>query len=294
MKRTSVTVFIFFLFMSAASSALAQDVELIFSHKLHAQDVGAGCTDCHATAQTSSLPADNLLPSMQTCYTCHDEDTECIVCHKDPDNAIAYPRIATYISSFPHAKHVENNVECETCHAGVATSADIMDKHLPSMMQCQACHSDIEQVSYCFTCHAEGMDLRPVDHRMDWTMAHGTASHLESNDCKSCHSESQCLQCHQQDNLDRKAHPLNFVNSHPVFARANSDQCYPCHEEQAFCIDCHRQELIMPRNHSMAGWSNLKTGGRHAREAKMDLDNCLACHNQTSVEPVCAQCHQAK
>ena len=78
-------IFILGLFFIGMLSYLlfAQDVELIFSHKYHAEEVEAECTDCH-NAGESALAADNLLPNMETCYNCHDEDAECTVCHKDP------------------------------------------------------------------------------------------------------------------------------------------------------------------------------------------------------------------
>ena len=280
------------IFVSGATKA--QEVELLFSHKLHAEDVEASCTDCHAAADTSSLSSHNLLPDMDTCYNCHDTDAECSLCHKDPDNAVAYPRITTYIAKFPHVKHVSQEIECSTCHANVAKSDNIFDSHLPTMSSCVTCHSDVEKIEYCFDCHASQEDLKPVDHKLDWTKAHGPASHIDESNCEMCHSDNQCLECHQQDNLDRKVHPLNYRNNHSLFAKGNKDNCYTCHEELSFCSDCHRQELVLPRNHSSAGWSNLNNGGGHARAAKLDLDDCLSCHNDSNGEPICAQCHQAK
>ena len=293
MKRTSILLFAVIFILTFASFVTSQDVEIKFSHNFHVQDVEAECLACHALAEESVNAADNLLPDMETCYNCHDEDTECSTCHKDPDNAVEYPRIAAYISKFPHAKHLAQEIDCATCHSGVEKSENILDAHLPSMDTCQSCHQDIEKDSYCIDCHSPKKDLQPLDHKMDWAKAHGVSSQL-TQDCKKCHTENQCLDCHQGDNLDRKVHPLNFINNHSLSAKGNKDNCYTCHEELSFCSDCHRQELILPRSHSTAGWSNSKTGGRHAREAKMDLDQCLSCHNDTVSEPICVQCHQAK
>ena len=94
------------------------------------------------------------------------------------------------------------------------------------------------------------------------------------------------------DNLDRKVHPLNYVNNHGMYAKGNKDNCYTCHEEQAFCVDCHQKRMVMPRSHSTANWSNTTTGGGHARAAKLDLDNCLSCHSDAQGDPVCVLCHQ--
>lgn len=288
--KKPIIIFVFISLLSTSYVA-SQDVELIFSHKLHAEDVEAGCTDCHQTAGESEQPSDNLLPTMETCYTCHDEDTDCGLCHKDPDNAVVYPRITEYIWKFSHAKHANQDVECTVCHVGVESSSNIFDRHLPSMAACQECHNNLEQDNYCQMCHSKGENLVPLDHRLDWVTAHGISSQLEKNSCEQCHAEKQCLDCHDKDNLDHKVHPLNFVNNHSIQAKNKNEQCYTCHEEQASCVECHRSQLVMPRNHSTAAWTNASTGGRHARQAKMDLDNCLSCHNDNYTSPICAECH---
>jgi len=271
-------------------NAWAQESDLIFSHKLHAVEVEAACSDCHQMADTSRTAFQNLLPDMETCYNCHDQDAACTMCHKDPDNAEPYPRITNYIAKFPHLNHVSQNLECSTCHSGIESSETVFDKHLPAMNTCISCHNEIEQVDYCYTCHGAHKDLQPSNHRLDWTKIHGMASQTD-DDCKMCHSDNQCLDCHQKDNLDRKVHRLNFRNNHGILARGNKENCYTCHEELSFCVDCHRQEMVMPRTHASAGWSNTSTGGRHARAAQQDLDSCISCHNENISEPICMQCH---
>jgi hypothetical protein len=293
MKQISHILLSFIVTLLLISFGYAQKADLIFSHSFHVIDVEAECIACHSLAEESAMSSDNLLPDMEACYQCHDEDSECTLCHKDPDNAIAYPRITSYISNFPHATHIANGAECSSCHTGVKDSENISDSHLPSMVKCQTCHDDLEKANYCIDCHAASEDLRPTDHKMDWSKSHGMSSQLVQ-DCKSCHSENQCLDCHQGDNLDRKVHPLNFVHNHSLSAKGNKDNCYTCHEELSFCSDCHRQELVLPRSHNSAGWSNLSNGGRHARDARMDLDSCQSCHSDTNGEPICAQCHGPK
>ena len=284
----SLTICTLFLI---SSITMSQDLDLIFSHKFHAEEVGAGCTDCHAAADTSTKSTQNLLPDMQSCYNCHDEETACTLCHKDPDNASAYPRITSYIAKFPHALHISNNIKCSKCHADVEKSSNIMDRHLPPMATCVDCHSDLQQIDYCITCHSAGEDLKPLNHRLDWKKAHGIVSYNQENECSMCHDKNQCLNCHQKDNLNHIVHPLNFRNNHALYARGNKDNCYTCHEDLAFCVDCHQAEFVLPRTHANAGWANPNTGGKHAREALLDLDSCLSCHSESNTEPICADCH---
>ncbi len=291
MKKIVFVILGLFIVLSISYILMAQDVELIFSHKYHAKEVEAACEDCHAASE-SALPTDNLLPDMESCYNCHDEDAECSLCHKDPDNAVVYPRIRDYIAKFPHSKHTTQGLTCEKCHAGVAESDNIMEKHLPNMANCTECHDQLAQENYCFVCHDKGEDLKPGDHNLGWKKEHGLASTAADNSCKSCHLDNMCLDCHRGDNLDREVHPLNFVNNHGLQAKGNKDNCYTCHEELSFCVDCHRQRMVMPRNHSTANWSNTSTGGGHARAAKLDMDSCISCHSDAAGDPVCVQCHQ--
>lgn len=293
MKRSILLIFTIIVSLSIMGM-VKKEPGIKFSHKYHAEEVGAECETCHAAAESSSA-ADNLIPDHETCFTCHDEDdTACGYCHINEDDPSGVTHITDYIAKFPHAKHIANEVQCVTCHVGIEKSNSAAEQHLPSMALCQTCHMDMERENYCVDCHNAGEKLTPMDHKLDWLQAHGLSSQLNEDNCKMCHNEKQCLDCHANDNLDRTVHPLNFINNHAIEAKNKTENCYTCHEELESCITCHRDQLVMPRSHSAAGWSNLTNGGRHARQAEMDLDNCLACHNDNYGEPICAQCHVAE
>lgn len=272
----------------------AQNTGLIFSHKLHSETVGAACTDCHAAVSESALPADNLLPDMEVCYTCHDREAECSLCHSDPDNMVAEPRIADYIARFPHAKHINEKTKCETCHAGIAASEKVAEQHLPGMATCSGCHDDLAKPGYCYDCHAKGETLTPATHRLDWSRSHGVQMQADKEECKLCHEENYCAVCHKRGNLDRRAHPLNFINNHGLLARGNKQECVACHEEADFCASCHRSQMVMPRSHASAAWATRRSGGAHARAARTQLEECIICHSEATSEPVCSQCHAGK
>jgi len=291
MKRTVIVLLTLTFLIAITYLLMAQQVELIFSHKYHAEEVEAACTDCHNAVESANA-SDNLLPSMETCYNCHDEDdTECTVCHKDPDNAIVYPRITSYIAKFPHSKHITDKLTCEKCHLKISVSENVLEKHLPKMATCVECHTEKSQDNYCYICHNKGEDLEPADHKSAWKESHGFTAQTEEESCNSCHTKESCLDCHSNDNLDHKAHPLNYANNHGLYAKGNKDNCYTCHEELSFCVDCHQKRMVIPRNHSFANWSNTTTGGGHSRAAKLDLDSCLSCHSDTQGDPVCVVCH---
>jgi len=286
-------LFIITVLAVACAWAQAPTDSLIFSHKLHMEG-GAECSACHAKAETSAEPADNLLPDMDTCYNCHDKEAECTMCHTKPDEAGSYPRYTNHIALFPHSKHVGEKTPCTSCHAGIADKARVGKTHLPGMKKCSSCHNDLDKPDYCYDCHSRTEKLKPADHTLDWRRGHGAVKLAAKDNCQLCHSDNSCLQCHQGDNLDRQVHPLNFRFSHGMKARGDKENCYTCHQDQNYCQDCHRQEMVMPRNHASAGWANKKTGGSHRRAAAMDLDNCVACHNDRNGDPICAECHKAQ
>jgi len=292
MRETILKSFISFITLLIIHDfAAAQKIDLIFSHKFHyEQDLG--CADCHPAADTSQLASDNLLPGKKTCFNCH-EEKECQLCHRNPAEATFYPRIIDYIAFFPHQKHVTpEKPNCGTCHAGVECSQNILERHLPKMTSCTHCHDDRANPDYCNFCHQPKEDLLPFDHRhADWQQQHGLASQTDLIACVVCHTTNACIECHQGDNLDRKVHRLNYRFQHGLMARGNKTTCITCHEEAAFCNACHRNQMVYPRSHATANWSNRTTGGRHAHAAKLDLDICISCHAASKTEPVCVQCH---
>ena len=275
------------------SAVQAQISELKFSHKLHSESVGAACTDCHNAAE-SALANDNLLPDMESCYTCHDREAECSLCHTDVDNAKAEPLITSYVAKFPHVKHISDKTTCESCHSGIAASTTVAGKHLPGMITCSGCHDDMAKPGYCYDCHAKGEKLKPATHTLDWPKAHGVKMQTAKEECKMCHTDDQCIVCHKKGNLDRSAHPLNYINNHGLAAKGNKEQCLTCHDDQGYCVSCHQSQMVMPRSHAAAAWSNPATGGRHARAARADMDECTVCHSDVASEPICIQCHAAK
>jgi len=293
MKRILICAALTALALLRIPAAEAQVSELKFSHRLHSEAVGAACTDCHNAAE-SALATDNLLPDMESCYTCHDREAECGLCHSDVDNAKAEPRISAYIAKFPHARHISDKMTCESCHTGIAASETVAAVHLPGMAKCSSCHDDLAKPGYCYDCHAGGENLEPATHTLDWPKAHGVQMHTDKDECKLCHTDNQCIDCHKKGNLDRQAHPLNYINNHGLAAKGNKEQCLTCHEDESYCVSCHQAQMVMPRSHARAAWSNTTTGGAHARAARADMDECTVCHSDAASQPICIQCHAAQ
>ncbi len=263
----------------------AAQVGIIFSHKLHTQEAGAACRDCHGEGG-------RILPAKTSCYVCHEQDsTACGLCHTDPKHPTGYPR-RSVIANFSHEVHAEKGIGCDRCHKGVETAVTSAERHMPLMADCQSCHPFSEGAEYCRLCHASGERLLPEDHRLDLRHGHAAAARVEALSCRRCHSESKCLSCHRRDNLDRRVHPLNYLRTHGRESLAKRDDCLSCHDDQRDCVACHREQMVMPRAHHTAGWSNRTNGGLHAKQGRLDLEHCSACHS--GAQPICRECHHAK
>ena len=295
-KRWIILLFIIFAF---ATCLQAQKKDrIIFSHKFHVQKQGIGCLVCHQKVTKSSHSTDVLVPDMQTCYNCHDEDeTPCSTCHTNPDEPGIAPRLKNFKSRFPHKLHInKERTNCLNCHKGVENDTTVGSFHLPAKEYCNTCHqgADVAQNrKQCLTCHKRNMNFIPVTHRVNWTKDHGVVEQMNAGSCTHCHQKSYCINCHEGDNLDHKVHPLNFKMTHGLLAKGNKENCLTCHQEQAFCVDCHRSEDVMPKSHAFPNWSNriAGDGGEHARQAEIDFDTCLSCHNDAYADVVCTTCH---
>jgi len=199
MKKKLIVLIVLVCIVS--SRAQAPMDTLIFSHRLHSE-VEAGCSVCHAQADSSLQPSDNLLPEMETCCGCHDRETACTLCHSNPDHAGGYARSLRYIARFPHSRHRSEKITCVSCHQGIETKEKSGGRHLPSMESCRQCHQDLEKPDFCCDCHAKVENLRPADHGPDWRKGHGMIQTADKDSCSLCHGVNQCLPCHQQKRLD--------------------------------------------------------------------------------------------
>ena len=269
------------------STAIANDDGFVFSHKYHKEMGIDDCTTCHTTVTQSTSGTDDLIPGAEVCQMCHGDEVT------PPTNI---PRITDYQKIFSHKKHVEGeSIDCLTCHSSVEESDTVSMADLPTMNDCFTCHaSDVKQVPEdCRMCHGPNERLTPLTHTATWKNYHGmVANDAADQECSTCHvSESFCQECHFGDNVTQESHPVNWEYTHGVEARQQSSDCSTCHESKQFCADCHTQNLVMPVTHASPDWAVARTGGRHAMEAEMDIDNCVVCHTSPETDPTCLDCH---
>jgi hypothetical protein len=276
--KTNYTILLLLLLGLLYAGSLSWQSDLIFSHQFHAEEVGAECSDCHGQALNSVAGTDDLLPVMETCYDCHDEEMACNACHERGEEPILLPRITDYSAEFNHKRHQEENISCTTCHPKIEKKDKVTSgTHLPGGKICSDCHSQSYELL---------AKLKPRDHTDVWIYMHGTAGETGSQNCYTCHTASYCIDCHQGENLMNQSHPPEFIATHGISYTMRESDCASCHAGRDYCIECHREiNYVIPPTHSFPDWK----GYLHAQEARQDFDKCSVCHMQDDI--ACIECH---
>jgi hypothetical protein len=257
-------------------------------HAIHAEN-DLECADCHQEATTSMSGLDLLLPSMDTCSNCHDvdDDSECGVCHTNTDDPQSYPERPELVQNFSHAAHAGADMACADCHGNDAGK----EPHMAAKATCRGCHSTAADFVDCGQCHAASEPRVPLDHSAEWVSTHGLEAGWDETSCMNCHAQVDCQDCHSGDNVRPRTHGVDFAFDHALVAKSNEFDCASCHADPQFCSDCHASQQILPREHSRGDWIAGTDGGRHAMEGRLNLESCVACHDEGATAPICANCH---
>jgi len=143
-----------------------------FSHRVHAGEVGLGCTACHAYAERGPVAG---LPSLARCQGCHrfiKDDPERpaigaelrqLTAQLATGQPIAWARVHQVPDHvyFHHQRHLRAGLACRDCHGDVA-AMDVVTQVAPlSMGWCVECHrrkqveapAERAHLTECITCH---------------------------------------------------------------------------------------------------------------------------------------------
>ncbi|WNF36645.1 NapC/NirT family cytochrome c [Bacillaceae bacterium IKA-2] len=230
-------------------------------------------------------------------------DESCLTCHNMDNRVVS----ASGDIIIDHQIHDEKNVNCVTCHDGVA-HGKVSERRIayksdyerwdilvagrimsdtkytrPQMDKCMDCHELKNAPLTCETCHTTGM--RPDDHneKKFASETHGKIAVENLLYCESCHS-------YMSDNpikdFQEEAHYQEFINADSV-EKTLTVQEYA--KTNTFCVTCHSER---PDDHNEAIF--YKDHGKFSEEKN---DRCLTCHdfNNRDGSPVtkvtCASCH---
>ena len=303
----------------------------------------ATCLDCHDAAAAARGEATDPPSSCDTCHPGFEpkwlpgatmKDTSQVEVHP-PAIVLPEPNL-----KFNHKAHVDKGVTCARCHQGMgAIDLATRDNALPVMGLCLECHDgdkggklpESGASNACKTCHLTHPDgridtqlaggtLEPEGwyymdaHDDRWLENHRSVATLNENGCWSCHTQKECLDCHNGVQKPLKVHPNNWILSHTIPARRNDPECSSCHHSQTFCVDCHTATKVADTSGSRPptgtrfhpeGWVDMKNdslSGRevparnirgenhHSFQAQRNIRACASCHTESS----CIACHGAQ
>jgi hypothetical protein len=243
-------------------------------------------------------------------------------CSAGKGKAPAAAEAAPYV--FPHTPHVENDVKCLECHAGVddAAKLDPAVRHVklnPKSKVCADCHeaADLAKIKVPKRTKAFRLTFSHQDHvfQVDGKCQTCHQRLPEKGDaeapappmsaCTGCHNhqqdfaEARCSPCH----VDLRAFPLkpvseyahagDFKRNHGTIARTSANACATCHD-QTFCADCH-SPATTPAGPSIRWPEEVQRDfihrgdfvSRHMIEAGSNPASCARCHGTA----FCESCH---
>jgi mono/diheme cytochrome c family protein len=130
-----------------------------FSHAVHAGSYGIDCQYCHADARRGVFAG---MPSVARCMGCHkivaaqgNPEVQKVHEYWNQKQAIPWVRIHKLpgFAYFPHKRHVQVGLACQTCHGPVETMPRVAQVAPLTMGWCVSCHAERRGPLDCVICH---------------------------------------------------------------------------------------------------------------------------------------------
>ena len=132
---------------------------IAFPHPMHAAgNLNMNCLYCHYTANKSPTAG---LPAVETCYGCHRfaaidrPEVQKLATYANEQRPIPWIRVHNlpdYVH-FPHMRHVNAGVSCQTCHGPVQEMNVVYQAQSLNMGWCVDCHIQNKARYDCAVCH---------------------------------------------------------------------------------------------------------------------------------------------
>jgi len=162
---------------ASSSQGVSPDQPIDFPHPVHVQTLGMNCLYCHYSANKSPDPG---MPAVGTCMGCHTiigpqrpalegkpartsaEITKLqeFANKKQPIPWIRIHKLPEYVH-FPHMRHVNVGVTCQTCHGRIQEMARVAQFASLNMGWCVGCH--VRGYNSADGMRAAGYEPTPVD-----------------------------------------------------------------------------------------------------------------------------------
>jgi len=148
---------------ASSSEGIGHEQPIAFPHPVHVQTLGMNCLYCHFSANKSPDPG---LPAVATCLGCHnnvavgpnrravgnapartsteikklvDDYADASGRPKAPIEWVRIHKLPEYVR-FPHMRHVNAGVACQSCHGQVQGMARVSQYASLNMGWCVNCH----------------------------------------------------------------------------------------------------------------------------------------------------------
>jgi hypothetical protein len=148
-----------------------------------------------------------------------------------------------------------------------------------------------EALEVCNECHKD-MNVA-LNHNAPWVNEHRPLALRADANCKQCHEQSFCTDCHYGGGIDADlhvsafganyspySHRTNFRELHPIKAMDDPSSCNRCHNNVQFCSNCHSKfnptdlAIISHRK----SWSGLQVQAGGAAHSTFGSTQCQQCH----------------
>ena len=131
---------------------------IFYRHDIHAGQYEMDCRYCHYAVEVSSSPG---LPSLETCMGCHqlvgmgNPEVDKLRQAVAANETIEWTEIHELPSfvRFPHMRHVNAEVACETCHGQIDRMPQVYQVSSLKMGWCLSCHIENDVTTDCTACH---------------------------------------------------------------------------------------------------------------------------------------------
>ena len=156
-----VVLVLVLLFAGGTGARTPQPLE--YNHKVHIENLGLDCVDCHVGVQTSAHAS---LPPLEVCQNCHlgepltESPAEAILINEYVTPAVEIPWARVYTMPdhvyFSHRRHVTGGeIDCRECHGDVGQMVEPVGAPWVdhTMEFCMDCHSERKVMNDCLSCH---------------------------------------------------------------------------------------------------------------------------------------------
>jgi c(7)-type cytochrome triheme protein len=157
--RVPTKSLIFSMFPILQSESVDQPI--LFNHILHKEVAKLNCFFCHQYVSDHRVAG---IPNIELCRACHSSDAISkrpealkVVEYVKANKRIPWNRMYELpkFVVFPHWIHIENKIDCSTCH-GITGVSDRPVKMVDRdyMEWCVDCHKKRGASTDCYTCHS--------------------------------------------------------------------------------------------------------------------------------------------